>query len=207
MKIAVIAANGRTGRIFVNVALAAGYSVRAGIRSGASFAPTPGLEVVHCDATNQADVEALIEGQDAVVSFIGHVKDSAPRVQTEAMKVIVEAMRQKNIRRIVSLTGTGVRFPGDTITIIDRILNKAVGLIDPDRVKDGIEHAEVLKSGDLDWTILRVLKLENTKPQPFELKAHGPTKLFVSRRDVALAALEVIVQARFIKQAPILGSK
>ena len=205
MKIAVIAANGRTGRLFVAAALAAGHEVRAGIRGANPFSPIKGLDMFPCDATSRSDVERLLEGQDAVVSFIGHVKGSPARVQTDATKTILAAMNTFAIKRIVSLTGTGVRFPADTITLMDRVLNASISLVDPNRVQDGIEHVDILKASDAEWTVLRVLKLQNTISKPFTLKENGPTKLYVSREDVALAALQVLEAGSFIRKAPMLS--
>ena len=205
MKLAVIAANGRSGKIFVEHALAAGHSVRAGIHHTNSLSPHAQLEVIPCDATSAADLTKLLKGQDAAVSFIGHVKGSPPHVQTDAMQALVSVMQTQGLTRVISLTGTGVRFPKDHITIIDRLLNLSIRLIDPPRIRDGIDHVEVLKQSGLDWTVLRVLKLQNTKPRPFSLREHGPTKWYASREEVAEAALQVLEQHSFIKQAPIIG--
>lgn len=205
LKIAVIAAHGRLGRAFVEEALTSGYSVCAGIRGVNNFTPHPKLEVYECDATSEEDVEKLLTGQDAVVSAIGHVKGSAADVQTVATKIIISTMEKLGVLRYVDVTGTGVRFPGDKITSIDRLLNLAVEIIDRDRVVDGRAHQEVLKSAPLNWTTIRVLKLQNVPARPFSLKLHGPTKPFVGRGEVAKAILEVIKNDSFLKQAPIIG--
>ena len=191
MKLAVIAANGRSGKIFVEQALAAGHIVRAGVHRTNNLRPHPHMSVLSCDATKQSDLERLIKDQDAVVSFIGHSKGSLPHVQTDAMRALIAAMRHQGVHRVVSLTGTGVRFHGDHITLIDRILNASITLIDPARVQDGQDHVEVLRQSDLDWTVLRVLKLQNTHPGHFVLREHGPTKWYVSRAEVATAVLQV----------------
>lgn len=205
MHIAVIAANGRTGRVFTKAALTAGHTVRAGIHTMNPFADQPGLTVVRCDATNPNDLRNLLDGQDAVVSFIGHSRKSAPDVQTQTTRHVIAIMQELGLKRIVSLTGTGVRFPGDRITFIDTILNSGITLIDPARVHDGRTHAVLLRSSDLEWTILRVLKLQNTKPRPFRLREQGPTKPYVSRQEVADACLQVLEQHSFVHQAPIIG--
>ena len=205
MKIAVVAANGRTGRLFVEEALSAGHYVRAGIRDKNNLQNHPFLTVVPCDATKTTDVIKLLQNQDVVCSFIGHVNASRPDVQAQATKTIVKVMRDLKINRLISLTGTGVRFPGDKITLIDRVLNLGIGIIDPDRVKDGIKHVDVLKNSDLEWTVIRVLKLQNVQPRPFNLMINGPTKPYVSRLEVALAVLQVIEQHSFVREAPIIG--
>lgn len=207
MKIAVLAANGRLGREVVAEALARGHQVRAGTRNGKYYMQHNNLQVVRCDATDAGDVEALIQKCDVVVSCIGHVKGSAANVQTVATKTVTQVMGRLGMKRFVDVTGTGVRMPGDKISFIDRILNAAVTLVDPKRIADGIEHVRVLEKSDLDWTTIRVLKLQTNSERPYRLLLHGPTKLFVSRRDTARAMLDVIENDSFIKQAPIIGSR
>lgn len=206
MKIAVVAANGRSGKAFVKAALKAGHSVRAGIHGNNTLTSNTKLTILECDATKKSDVEKLIKGQDAVVSFIGHVKGSPTHVQTDAMSVIATVMNKQGIKRLVSLTGTGVRFPGDRITIIDRILNTSIKIIDPQRIQDGKDHVALLQKSNLDWTVIRVLKLQDTQPKPFRLSLHGPTKWYVSREEVAQAVLQVLEDKSFIKKAPIISS-
>ena len=204
MKIAVIAANGRSGREFVKKALEAGYHVRAGVFSS-RIPEAKNLEIISCNATDVAQMQELIHGCDAVVSFIGHVKGSPATVQTDAIKNAIEAMKKEKVTRIISLTGTGVRFPGDTPNVIDKFLNALVTIMDPERVKDGIMHAKALKESGLDWTIIRVLKLQNTKVKPFVLKYHGPAKFITSRIEVAEAALIALADPNMVKQAPIIS--
>lgn len=206
MNIAVIAANGRSGRAFVAQALAAGHTVRAGVFGG-ELAPAPKLSVMPCDATDKHALTQLLRGQDAVVSFIGHVKGSPPHVQTEAMRTLTAVMQTLGMRRVISLTGTGVRYAGDTIPLIDRILNLSIGIIDPARVADGREHVRVLEESGLDWTVIRVLKLQNVRPKPFVLTLHGPTKWYVGREEVAQAVLQALQENTFVQQAPIISKQ
>jgi putative NADH-flavin reductase len=204
MKIAVIAANGRLGRVFVEEALMAGHIVRAGVRGQSNFVPHPNLEVIRCDATDPQDLKSLLQGQDVVVSCLGHVRGSAADVQTVATRAIIQVMLQLGIVRFVDVTGTGVRVKGDKIGIVDLLLNLAITIIDPARVKDGRDHSTILQNSSLDWTTIRVLKLQNSPAKPFSLNLHGPTKWLTGRREVARAMLQVIEQHEFIKQTPII---
>jgi putative NADH-flavin reductase len=207
MHIAVIAANGRLGKVFVEKALGAGHSVRAGVRGKNTLSDHPQLEVMSCDATNPTDLKKLLSGQDVVVSAIGHVKGSAPDVQTVATQLIVSMMNELGMKRFVDVTGTGVRFPGDRISLVDRFLNLAVEVIDNPRVKDGRDHQELLKKSNMDWTTIRILKLQNVAEKPYSLTLNGPTKWYVGRAEVASAILNVIDNNSFIKQAPIISKQ
>lgn len=204
MLIAVIAANGRSGSEFVEAALMAGHNVRAGVLGSHDQLPDHHkIAVYKCDATKLHDVVTLSKGCDAIVSFIGHGKKTPKDVQTKCIKNCIQAAQKNNISRIVSLTGTGVRFPGDKITPVDQLMNLSISIIDPARVKDGIQHARILQKSDLDWTIIRVLKLTNGKLQKYSLRRSGPTRIFTSRKTVAAAALSAIENKAFKKEAPI----
>jgi putative NADH-flavin reductase len=207
MKIAVIAANGRTGQAFVAQALQAGHLINANVHNSNNLKPHPNLSILKGDASDRAYINKLLKDQEAVVSFIGHTKNSGQNIQTKTTEVLVEVMAKNNIKRLVSLTGTGVRFPNDKITLIDRFLNSTIRLIDPKRINDGLQHVEVIKNSDSDWTVLRVLKLQNTSLGEFKLTLNGPAKLIVARAEVAQAVLDMLEHKRFMHQAPIISPK
>jgi hypothetical protein len=205
MKIAVIAAGGKTGRAFVESALASGHEVQAGIHIHNPFKEHPRLAVQKCDATQAADVLRLIAGQEAVVSCIGHVRGSAADVQTQATKNILQAMEKLGITRLVSLTGSGVRMPGDKISAIDYLMNVSIALLDPRRIRDGKQHVTLLQASDAEWTVVRVLKLTNGRGNAYRLTPGGPAKIFVARAEAAAAMREVLVQGTYVRQAPVLS--
>ena len=202
--IAVIAANGRTGQAFVHMALSAGHTVRAGYNGVNNLPDHKNLVAVKCDATYEMDVRELLNGADVVVSLIGHIKGSPANVQTDAMKVIVKVMNELRIVRLISLTGTGVRFPGDRPGLLDRFLNISIKLIDPRRISDGINHARYIESSMLEWTIIRVLKLTNGKSSGrVKFSLTGPAELFTPRERVAKGILQIITEDTYVRKAPI----
>lgn len=207
MKIAVIAANGKSGQAFVHAALAAGHEVVAGVHRSNPFTDQNSLTVKTCDATDLASVSELIEGCDAVVNLIGHVKGSPATVQTDATKVIASTMEQQKIKRYIGLTGTAVRMMGDRITLIDRMMNAAITVIDPKRIKDGKNHISALQAGQLDWTIVRVLKLTDNKPGSYYLSDSGPVKTFTSRKEVGQVIVSLLEHGSYIRKLPIISDK
>src|SRR5260370_11711527 len=72
MNLVVLGATGRTGRLVVEQALAAGHTVTALVRSPEKL-PTgsPNLRVVTGHATDPAAVSRALEGADAVISTLG----------------------------------------------------------------------------------------------------------------------------------------
>lgn len=203
--VAVIAADGRTGRAFVTAALDSGMIVRAGYHSSSEALPSDKhLTAVQCDATSESDVRTLLNGADVVVSLIGHVKNSPASVQTDSIKTIAKVMKEYGLRRIISLTGTGVRLTGDTPSFIDKVLNICIRLVDPHRINDGVEHVKFLMSSNLNWTIIRVLKLTNgTSQGTVKFSLHGPAELLTSRVRVARGIVQIINNDLYNQQAPI----
>jgi len=204
MRIAVIAADGRSGQAFVKAALDSGHSVRAGVHGKNPFFAHPGLAVIRCDATDEQQVIELLRASDAVVSLIGHVKGSQADVQTRAIRTVISAMKQRGLTRIISLTGTGVRIKGDKPSLLDKLANAIIVRIDPDRIHDGIAHVKVLHGSGMDYTVLRVLKLGNGTAGKFGLNGHGPAKLLTSRTEVAAAILDCLEDNRYIRQHPVI---
>lgn len=204
MKIAVVAANGRSGQVFVEQALQAGHQVWAGVYGTHNLPSDDRLQIIKCDATNLSDVKNLVKNCDAVVSLIGHTKRTPDNVQTTAINNVINVISGTHTK-LVSLTGTGVRFEGDKPSIIDRFLNFGIKLVDPKRINDGINHVEVIKKSNTNWTVLRVLKLTNSGSDKYQLTIGGPARLFTSRTEVAKAILEILSTDKYHKKAPIIS--
>lgn len=205
MKIAVIGANGKTGKVFVDEAVQHGHEVKAGVYRTNSFTESDFIHVVQCDAMKLEDVEKLVKGADVVVSLIGHGKNSPAFLQTTATSNILSAMKKYHVTRFVSLTGTGVRIDGDTPSLTDRLLNIAVRMVDSARIRDGKAHADVIIESDVDWTIMRVLKLTDFGLHSYRLTNHGPARLLASRKTVASAILHVIVEGLHKQSMPVVS--
>ena len=126
MKILVVGAGGKTGKLVVDRALSAGHKVVAYLH-GSDPQDTdkekqkklehephwPGVEVVHGDSANPSRLEHAMEGCEAVIDAIG---GSKPFLNTDleqsSAKAIIEAMKRVGARRIVAISMLGV---GDSV--------------------------------------------------------------------------------------------
>ena len=208
MKLAVFGASGRTGRLLVQQAIVMKHSVNALVRDPSKLSVhDAALHVVQGDARDPVAAEMAVAGSDAVVSVIGHAKGSGSEVQTIAMRNILIAMAKCSIRRIVILTGTGVRFPGDLPGITDRLLNAILGIVDPERLADGRNHAALLQASDTDWTIVRALLLGNGKKTGvYRIREKNvATGMTISRADVADFILKLACGNDFVRKAPVIS--
>ncbi len=203
--IAVLGAEGRSGKVFVMYALKQGHTIRAGSLTQTYPITHERLSIFHCDVTNASEVLLLVEGADAIVSLVGHTKNSSPSIQTDMVRILSEHTKSLPTKRFISLTGTGVREPSDHISLLDRIVIPLVRLFDTDRLQDGINHVKLLKSSSLDWTVIRVSKLQDTGSTPYQLTPHGPARAYVTRTAVAEAILEILDQHLFVCELPVMS--
>lgn len=156
MRVAVFGATGRTGRLLVEQALEGGHGVTAFVREASRLeVKHERLSVVEGDVRDGARVEEAVSGADAVLAALGHVKGSPGDVQTEGTRRIVEAMRGCGVRRLVSLTGAGVRDEEDRPKLVDRAIVALMERVQPAVLEDGRRHVEVIRQSGLDWTVVR----------------------------------------------------
>jgi uncharacterized protein YbjT (DUF2867 family) len=146
MNLAVLGATGRTGRLVVDQALAAGHTVTALVRSPEKLTTgNANLRVVTGEATDTSAVSRALEGADAVISTLGGpgsvIADSTP--------AIVAAARQTGVSRVVVLSSFAVE--RDRLSAVSRLLSGlAIGPV----IKDKTAGENVLRQSDLDWTIV-----------------------------------------------------
>ncbi|MEX2369322.1 MAG: NAD(P)H-binding protein [Candidatus Paceibacterota bacterium] len=208
MKIILFGADGRTGSEVLRLALARGFDVRAFVRS---MPPVPHKEVEYCvgDVLVPETVKPAVAGVDAVVSVIGHISGSDPRLQTKGITNIITAMQAAGVERLISMTGAGVTDPDDVPQGGGVILTKLINLIDKDRIADGREHAEVIRRSGTNWTIVRCPKLTN-RPRTGEYQTgYIKAGLFntIARADVADFILRCLENREYIHAAPIIVSE
>ncbi len=210
-KICLFGGTGKTGQHVAKELLSRGYEISILTRSGRKLDSKEGgvnqTNFVIGDILNKNDVFAAMLDCDAVISVVGHTKKSDPRMQTRGIKNIIDAMGFYKIKRLVSLTGTGVRQPEDEISLIDRIANYLIHKIDPARIEDGIEHAKIIAESDVSWTILRVLKLSNSKTKvgKYKLCLGCRSELFSSRIKVAKILVDLTEANEFNRKMPVIS--
>ncbi len=208
MKLAIFGATGRTGLPLVEQALSAGYDVIALVRNPAKMPTThERLQLVQGDATNPSDVEKVVAGADAVLSALGHTRNSPRDMQTVATRNIVAAMKKHGVRRLVSLTGAGVAAPQDQPRLFNHLIKFALKTFSGEVLHDAEHHAEVIRSTDLDWVIVRGPMLtEGPHTGQYRIGWVGiNTGARISRADVADFMLRQIRDNTYLRQAPMIS--
>ncbi|WP_329129680.1 NAD(P)H-binding protein [Streptomyces sp. NBC_01476] len=190
MKIVVFGASGATGRQVVSQALAAGHEVTAFVRDPLRApAAHPALRVAVGQVTSdQEAVTGAVRGQDAVLSTLGTSRDRqgmlSPTVHAAALPVIVAAMRETGVRRVVYQSSLGVgESVADTPALL-RLLYRPLARVFADKAAG----EAALRAGGLEWTLVYPVMMTNgprtrTYRTGEHLKLTGLPR--VSRADVA----------------------
>ncbi len=211
MKIIVFGATGGTGKLIVSQALAKGHSVTAYVRNPEGLTPDPHLRVVQGDLFDLAAVVDAVRGHRAVLSALGARSRQKADILANAIPVILEAMRQEYITRLIVLGASGVQ--RDHGKYQNALTNMAIWVAKKTLLKhpfvDQAAQERLLAASDVDYTIVRAPRLIDgpfTGTYRTLPDALPPGALSISRADVADFMLQQLTDPRFHRQGPYIGS-
>lgn len=208
MRLVIFGATGRTGRPLVAQALEKGHEVVAFARNPSKLGVSNGrLAVVEGDVTDPAAVERAVAGAEAVLISLGHTKTSTKDVQTTGTENIVRAMNKHGVRRLVSLTGAGVRDPRDEPRLFDKAITALLKLLQKDVLEDAERHARVIEKSGLDWVIVRGPVLtDGERKGAYRVGYVGKNSgTKISRADVADFMLRQVEDDTYLHQKPMIS--
>jgi len=203
--IALFGGSGRTGQPFLEKAVEAGYSVKALARQPAKIPQeSERLSVLQGDVLKEQDVRQTIAGADVVVSLFGHVKGSPKWLQSDGTYNIIQAMQAEGIRKIISLSGGGLPFERDEPKLADKLIRSIMKIAVPKVLNDAVQHAEILRSSELDWVIVRGPRLTNEAERgDYRVGWVGVNaSTSIGRKDLADFILQQVEKNDYIHQMP-----
>ena len=207
--IALFGGTGRTGHRVLARALVAGYDVRMlARRPEAGSIGRESLVVVTGDVLDRNAVARTLAGADVVVSVFGHVAGSPATLQTDGTRLIVEEMHRVGIRRIVGLSGGGVRDPHDRPRVPDRIIALLLRLFAGAVLADAEGHLTVLRDSDAEWTVVRAPRLTG-RPGTGTYRVGWVgvgTGTQISRDDLADFIITQISSTSFVRALPFVSA-
>ncbi|UVT15540.1 MAG: SDR family oxidoreductase [Nitrospira sp.] len=163
MTLVVFGATGRTGRVVISHALAAGYHVRALVRTPRLGDLPIGVEIWQGDVQDPGVVEKVIRGTDAVVSCLGakllETFSHKGRVNTYGMPHIVASMQKHHVGRIVAMSSYGA---GDSLLQMGLIGRLGMRTVMRGVLADMNALEITVQATSLNWTIVRPVALKDT---------------------------------------------
>jgi putative NADH-flavin reductase len=193
MKLVVLGANGRTGRLVVQAALERRMDVVAVVRSADK---TPAihhkrLTILIGDPCDPAFLTGAFKDQDAVISTLGGRRPtkSATAIYFRSADAIVKATQGASIKRVV-VTSSALLFP------TGRFLDKLLRLVVPNIVRSATRMEAILRASQVHWTVARCgfLNDDQTSAYRAELGSLPENGSAVSRAALAAFLLDSIEQ-------------
>jgi nucleoside-diphosphate-sugar epimerase len=154
----VFGGTGQTGRHFVRLALEQGHRVRVLARTPDKLAPRDGLDVVAGSLDGPIDLDALLDGVDAVVAMIGDVVAQRDRkVNTAFVRQLVPAMRRKGVRRFLYQAGGLSAVPGRRLPLALRLVRATLARGYDGQHQDNEAVMRYLddEARDIEWMVHR----------------------------------------------------
>jgi uncharacterized protein YbjT (DUF2867 family) len=173
LKLVFLGANGRTGRLVLQAALAKGMAVTAIVRS-ADRAPDlqdARLKLAVGDPCDPAFLASVFSGQDAVISTLGGrwPTKTATSVYFRSAEAVVHAASATGLKRVL-VTSTTLLFPGQAL------LGKVLRVVVPNVVHSAVRMEDTLKLSGLDWTSARVGFLNDDAVSAYRAKRNALLK-------------------------------
>ena len=208
MQILIIGASKGIGLETTRQALAAGYDVRALARSATSINMTDAkLEKMPGDALNRQDVEVALAEVDVVIVTLGiGLRDlfKPVRLFSESTRVLIAAMTEKSVNRLICITGFGA---GDSQTSIAPLQRFPFKIVFGHAYDDKGRQEELIKQSGLDWTIARPGVLLNGARTGRYKVLRDPSEWrngIIARANVADFLVKQIEDRSLIGAAPVL---
>ncbi len=207
MRIIVFGANGSTGRLLTEQALAARHDVTAVTRRPPDFPITHDrLSILQADVHDAAAVHRAVEGADVVLSMLGVPFTLKPiTVYSNGVRNIAASMSTHGIKRlvVVSSSATEPHHHADGGFFMNRVLQPLVtATIGKTTYADMRVMEELVRGGDLKWTIVRPSGLfDAAGVTDYELHEDRAPGIFTSRADLAASLLEQATDTRFMRRA------
>lgn len=188
MKVIVIGATGTIGSLAVQQMLDAGHDVTAFSRNPSKLnTNNPNLTRLAGDVLDQEQVDAAIEGHDAVVITLGNKSLTSP-IRSEGTLTVIRAMQKTGVSRLICQSTLGARESWSNLNFFWKRIMFG-GLL---RVvfRDHELQERLVEASGLNWTIVRPSAFTDGPATGTFREAFPPSlrglKLKIARSDIAV---------------------
>lgn len=217
MRILILGATGRTGRLLLSQALKRGYEVQVLVRDRQKIRiADPKLQVMEGHPADKACLAKAIQGCEAVLSTLNISRHndfpwsgirSPLNLLSDVMASIIKLAEAHAIRRVIFTSAWGVGETEKDIPKWFRWLIRNSNIRYP--YQDLFRTEQVVKNSQLDWTAVRPAVLTNFKrisACKVSIDNDPLPGLFISRASVASFMLDVLEKGMYIREAPVISA-
>jgi putative NADH-flavin reductase len=211
MKITILGSTGFVGKVLIKKAIAEGYQIKTLARNPGKLEEIKDkIGIIKGSIFEQLSIEAAVEGAGVVLSTIGPPQRNPgdPLQYEKAMKNIVSAMDKYGIKRYIHIGGAAHQGGENEVWNFNRkFLRLFLNLFGKQIMVAKHLEWEVLKTSDLDWTLVRPPGITNEVASGNILADEKRLEsLKVSVGDLTDFILEQIASKEWIRKAPLVSS-
>ena len=213
MKILILGATGRTGRLVVEEALKQGYDLNVLVRDKNKMPfSSKSVKVYQGTPARRTDLAAAMQGCDLIISALGIVRASdapwsklitAKNFISESIKNAIVEADQQNLKRFIIVSAWGV---GETKKEIPFWLRWLINYSNLGPVYAEHEAEEkLLANSNLSWTAVRPVALNDSKKiKTLKVSFNNFPKpsLQISRQSVAKFVIDIVKSDKYDMKSP-----
>jgi uncharacterized protein YbjT (DUF2867 family) len=218
MRILLLGATGRTGKLLLDQTLKHGHIVHALVRDKRKIPLEKyNLKLFEGSPADKDTLDQAMQGCEAILSVLNISRKyewpwagiRTPKdFLSVTMRNIIELCAKNNIRRVVFTSAWGVKetkkdLPGWFRWLVDNSSLKYP-------YRDHERQEELVENSNLDWTAVRPAFLTNSHhPKEVIVSEQNQPKprLYLSRKNLAAFMLEALEKNLYLCQAPVLSEK
>ncbi len=213
MKILILGATGRTGRLIVEEALKQGYDLNVLVRDKNKIPfNSKSIKVYEGTPARRTDLAAAMQGCEVVISALSVAKASdAPwsklispkNFVSESMKNVIAEANQQNLKRLITISAWGVLETKKDVPFWFK------WMIDYTNLRhvyaDHESQEKLLAASNLTWTAARPVALNDSKKIKTLIVGFNnlpKPSLYISRRSVARFMVDVVKSDKYDMKSP-----
>lgn len=211
MNVIIFGATGGIGKWAVKHALEKGYQVTAYVRSPDKVKQQDEhLTVIKGEISDYETMRSALKGQDAVIWCVG-IPMKNKLVHFESKKGhenLLRAMNETGVKRLIDWGTPSIHFEKDAKSFITVVPGIMAGILFSRAKEEMVSIGEMLKSSDLDWTLVRFMAPKDSAYKGTVKVGFGDVKMnfAISREDIGAFMVEQVESSQYIRSMPIIGS-
>lgn len=216
MRILILGATGRTGKLLLQQALAGGYQVNTLLRDKNKVASHPDLIIFEGSPADKLLLAKAMEGCQAILSALNISRNSdfpwsalrtPPNLLSETAAHIIDLAPKHDITRAIVLSAWGAGNSRKEIPWWFRWLidHSNIGIA----YRDHEAQEELFEASALHFTVIRPVALTNSFKQKnvlVSVNGNPKPRLTISRGNAATFMISVLQENTFLREFPVISA-